>query len=231
MKKLLFFIIAAIAFSLTVSAQTKTRAKTAPKPVPKALPSTAKSAAVELDRGTVEDGQYTNKYFGIKFPIPENWEVQEEIVNKLIKDQGAKSAKGKTAAAQKALDKATNRVTVAMTVFKNPLGSEENASFVLSFEDLRSIPAVKDAVDYLQLLVTTLKQVQLPPGMKYSEIQAEKLGTRQFGFIEINKKEATQRMYVTVKKNYAVFFVFTYNDAADLETMRTMLANGNFALK
>lgn len=224
MKRLIFLLIVA-ACSLTVSAQTKTRPKTAPKAVPKV------AAAGELDKGTVKDGQYTNKYFGIMFPIPENWQVQEEIVNKIIKDQGAKSAKGKTAAAQKALNQATNRVTVAMTVFKNPLGSDENASFVLSFEDLRSIPSVKDAVDYLQLLVTTLKQVQLPPDMKYSEIQAEKLGTRQFGFIEINKKEATQRMYVTVKKNYAIFFVFTYNDAADLEIMRTMLANGNFALK
>lgn len=226
MKKLTFLLTAAIAFSLTVSAQTKTRAKPAPKPVPKVLPSTA-----ELDKGTIEDGQYTNKYFGITFQVPENWQVQEEIINKIIKDQGAKSVKAKTNAGQKALNQASNRVTVAVTAFKNQFLSNDNASFVLSFEDLRPVPTVKDAVDYLQLLVTTLKQVQLPPGMKYSEIQAEKLGTRQFGFIEINRKEATQRMYVTVKKNYAIFFVFTYNDAADLETMRTMLANGNFALK
>lgn len=221
MKKLLFLLITAAAFSLTVSAQTKAR--------PKAVPKVA--AAVELDKGTIEDGQYTNKYFGISFQLPENWDVQEEIVNKIIKDRGAKSLKAKTAAGQKALNQASNRVTVAVTAFKSPLGSDNNASFVLSFEDLRPVPTVKDAVDYLQLMVTTLKQVQLPPGMNYSEIQAEKLGTRQFGFIEINRKEATQRMYVTVKKNYAIFFVFTYNDAADLETMRTMLANGNFALK
>jgi len=227
MKKLIFLLTAAVLFSLTVSAQTKPRAKTAPK----AAPPAKKAAAAELDKGTIEDGQYTNKYFGITFQVPENWQVQEEIVNKIIKDEGAKSVKAKTNAGQKALNQASNRVTVAVTAFKNQFLSNDNASFVLSFEDLRPVPTVKDAVDYLQLLVTTLKQVQLPPEMKYSEIQAEKLGTRQFGFIEINRKEATQRMYVTVKKNYAIFFVFTYNDAADLETMRTMLANGNFALK
>jgi len=224
MKKLLTIIIAVFAFSTLVSAQTKTR----PKPVPKAVP---KVAPTVFEKGTVENSQYTNKYFGFTFPIPEDWNVQEEIIGKIIKSEGAKSTKAKTAAVQKEFDKAQSRLTVALTVFKNPVGSEENASIVLSLEDVSPVPAVKDAVDYLQLMITTFKQMQLPPDMKYTEVKAEKLGSKQFGYIDVTRANLKQRMYATVKKNYAILFVFSYTNDEDLEIMRTMLANGNFFLK
>lgn len=224
MKKIILFAIAAVIFSASVSAQTK------PKPKAAAAPKTT-TAAVKFEKGTVDGTTFTNKFFGMKFDVPENWQVQEEIVNKIIKDAGTKSVKAKNNPTQKALDQAAARVTVALTALKNPMGSAENASVVLSFENMNSTPVVKDAVDYMDLMVNTFKSVQLPAGMTYSAVQAEKLGARQFAYLDVKRPEVKQRMYVTMKKGYAILFVFTYTDAADLETMRTMLANANFAVK
>jgi hypothetical protein len=38
-------------------------------------------------------------------------------------------------------------------------------------------------------------------------------------------------MYVTVRKDRAILFTLSYSEAADLETMRQVLAGGDFSLK
>ncbi|HEY0658166.1 MAG TPA: hypothetical protein VGD05_06815 [Pyrinomonadaceae bacterium] len=205
-----------------------TPAQSPPKPV-SAKP--APKSIAPLDLGTIKGNTYTNRFFGFTFSLPETWQIQEQIINKIIKDNAARETKAKNDATQKAFDQAVNRVTVFLTATRDTLGASENASIVCSIEDMRLIPAVKDGVDYLDLAINTYKRIQLPPDFKYSEVKAEKLGKTQFAYIEINKTGINQRMYATFRKGYAIFFVFTFNNKEDLETMRQILAQGNFALK
>jgi hypothetical protein len=205
-------------------------AQTKPKPKPVPAKAAAKPSA-PLDLGEVDGKTYANRFFGFTFSLPETWQIQEQIINKIIKDTGTRETKAKNVVTQKAFEQAMNRVTVLLSAFKNTLGAAENASIVCSLEDMRSVPAVKDGVDYLDLNISTFKRLQLPPDFKYSEVKAEKLGKTQFAYIEITKRVANQRIYATFRKGYAIFFVLTFNNEEDLETMRQILAQGNFALK
>jgi len=226
MKNISRILIFIILFGVSAFAQTK------PKPTSKPVSTkTPPKPSASLDLGTVDGAAYTNRYFGFTFSLPETWQIQEQIVNKIIKDTGTRETKAKNAVTQKAFEQAATRVTVLLSAFKNTLGAAENASIVCSLEDMRPIPAVKDGVDYLDLNINTFKRIQLPPDFKYSEVKAEKLGKTQFAYLEITKTNANQRIYATFRKGYAIFFVLTFNNEEDLETMRRILAQGNFALK
>jgi len=224
MKNITRLVIFISLFGVLAFAQTKPKPKPAP---PKAAP----KPSAPLDLGKVDGKIYTNRFFGFTFSLPETWQIQEQIINKIIKDTGTRETKAKNAVTQKAFEQAATRVTVLLSAFKNTLGAAENASIICSLEDVRPIPAVKDGVDYLDLNISTLKRVQLPPDFKYSVVKAEKLGKTQFAYLEITKTNANQRIYATFRKGYAIFFVLTFNNEKDLETMRQILAQGNFALK
>ncbi len=90
---------------------------------------------------------------------------------------------------------------------------------------------VRDAVDYFDLMRSQFKVMKLPPNFTYSETQAEKLGSRQFAYLDVSSDAGKKRMYATVKKRYAILFTVSYKDERDLQTMRQILSAGNFALK
>ena len=73
--------------------------------------------------------------------------------------------------------------------------------------------------------------MRLPSDFKYSETQAEALGRKQFGFLDITSKAGTKRLYATVRGRQAILFTLTYTDDADLEAMRRVLSEGNFSLR
>jgi hypothetical protein len=74
--------------------------------------------------------------------------------------------------------------------------------------------------------------VQLPPDFKYSEtINSEKLGNETFYSLDIQRTGYKQRFYATVRKGYSLFFTLTYITAADLETMKTVIRDSDFAWK
>jgi hypothetical protein len=107
----------------------------------------------------------------------------------------------------------------------------DNAIVRISAEDLAANPQIKDAVDYLDSVRTMYGTMRLPADFKYSETNAEKLDAHQFGYIDTSSKDGKKRLYVTVSKGVAVLFTISYTDAPDLETLRSVLAAGNFKLQ
>lgn len=83
----------------------------------------------------------------------------------------------------------------------------------------------------MDALRITYKAMQLPAGFKYSETQAEKLGKKQFAFLDIETKDDKRRLYATVRNGHARLFSISYTDNEDLEVLRQILTKGNFALK
>jgi hypothetical protein len=90
---------------------------------------------------------------------------------------------------------------------------------------------VKDAVDYFDLMRSHFAVMKLPPDFKYSETQAEKLGAKQFAFIDTSTRAGKKRMYATVRDGYAIMFILSYSKPEDLVTMRQILATGDFKLQ
>ena len=103
----------------------------------------------------------------------------------------------------------------------------DNTSIRISVENLKAFPQIKDAVDYMDALRITYKAMQLPIGFKYSETQDEKLGKKQFAFLDIETKDDKRRLYSTVRNGHALLFSITYTDKEDLEVLRRILTNGN----
>lgn len=128
------------------------------------------------------------------------------------------------------LDQALKKVTVLVTAHRSAPGSADSAILRVSVEDLSSNPQIKDAVDYFDAVRSQYKAMTLPKDFTYSETQAEQLGARQFGFLDSSSNAGKKRLYATVRNGYAIIFSLSYNIDDDLQTMRQILSEGNFAL-
>ena len=78
---------------------------------------------------------------------------------------------------------------------------------------------------------TQMNMVKMPVGFKYSETQAEKLGANQFGYLDSSQGDLKTRIYVTVRKKFAILFSLDYSADEDLETFRDVLARAKFSIK
>ncbi len=223
------------------NAPAKSSEKAAAKPVnqPTVKPLTEKivlpTAAKTFDQGELDGKIYTNKSLHFAIELPEEWIVPGADFEAQIKEQGINLAletpQAVKANAQKTLAQAANRVGILLTAYKISPDTAENAILRVSIEDLRAVPQVKDAVDYFDLMRQTFQIVKTSSDFKYSETGAERLGKMQFGFLDTSTAAGKKRMYATVRGGFALMFTLTYKSENDLETVKNVLANGNFRLK
>jgi hypothetical protein len=129
------------------------------------------------------------------------------------------------------LDRYLQNVQILLTAYRSMPGTADNGIVRISSEDIRLNPAVKDAVDYFDLMRSQFSVMKLPADFRYSETQAEQLGSQQFGFLDTSSNAGKKRMYATVRNGVAIMFTLSYTKPDDLKTFRDVLAKGNFALK
>ena len=188
-----------------------------------------------VDPGTVDFRTYTNKTFRFSVTFPDDWIIPDKDIEAYVKTQGVDLNPKLPAlllpSTKNQIIRNTKNISVLLTVFKKVPGMADNTSIRISVENLKTFPQIKDAVDYMDALRITYKAMQLPVGFKYSETQAEKLGKKQFAFLDIETKDDKRRLYATVRNGHALIFSITYADRGDLEVLRQILTNGDFALK
>jgi len=195
-----------------------------------AQPQKAPTKGQRFEVGTVENQIYTNRFFNLQMALPETWQVQEQIIGEIIKDEGLKSVKGKNTATQKAINQQIKKVFVAFTCFKEFVGVPDNASIILTIEDMRSVPTVKNAVSYLQLAINTYRNLKLPPGFKYDTIvRTETLANTKFAFLEIVNGPTKQKIYTLFRRGYAILFTLSYVNDEDLSGMIKIIDRGNYS--
>ena len=242
MRRLVLF---ALLISLTANAvdaqrsRTKTPARQKAKPaqIPSVVPVDKNAPAHGSDDvyGTVSGRTYTNTALGFVLEFPDTWLIPGRDFEEHMRSQGfdlsLKAPDGVSRTNKIQIERALERVKVLVTAYRSMPGSEDNAILRISLEDLSLVPAVKDAVDYFDLMRSQFAVMQLPADFKYSETQAEKLGEKQFAFLDTSATSGKKRMYATVKNGVAVMFTLSYTKAEDLETMRKILAAGDFNLK
>lgn len=232
MNRTLSLLFSIILLSAIASAQQK-RAVQRPPAKPAAAVKSAASTAI--DRGTVLGRTYTNRTFKFEVTFPDSWLIpgDADMKSKGV-DLSLKAPQAASLQAQETLDSALKRLTVLMTVYREMPGTPDNAVVRIAVEDIKNLntmPPVRDAVDYVDLLRQTYKIVKIPADFRYSETQAEQLGHKQFAFIDTSGKEGKTRLYATVRNGFAILFTLYYNRDKDLQTFRDVLAKGNFSLK
>jgi hypothetical protein len=191
---------------LTVKTAVKSAAKSAPK--------------IALDEGKLVGKTYTNQTLDFEITFPDNWMVPDKDFEAYMLKQGHDLRL-----------KVPPTITILQTAYKFMPGTTDNAILRVAVEDLRLNPQIKDAVDYFDAMLKSFKTAKTPADFKHSDTQAEKLGEKQFAFLDSSSAETgKKRIYATVKNGYAILFTLTYINDEDVETLRNILSEGNFRL-
>ena len=227
-----------IAVTLTASAQTRRTAQAANPRSTTAPPVSTTTAVPFFDRGKISGKTYTNKTLGLAITFPDVWTVADDEFKTYVKSKGGdltpKPAKAVSPADQAKLNADFKRLTFLMTAYRSLPGTRQNATAHIAVEDVRKLNTtrpVKDAVDYVDLVRFQMSQIKLPPGYSYSDTKAERLGNNQYAYLDSTDNGVRTRLYVTVRKSYAILLSLVYSADDDLETFRDVLARASFALK
>jgi len=212
----------------------KPASKPSPKKLPAAVPVKADMRATS-ELGNVSGRTYSNTVHGFRITFPDTWVIADRDYEDVVKSRGfdisLKAPENLSGPAKLQVEKALENIKLLVTAYRSSPGSTDNAILRVSVEDLRTVPAVKDAVDYFDLMRSQFAVMKLPADFKYSETQAEKLGAKQFAFLDTSSTAGKKRMYATVRNGFAIMFTLSYTRPEDIATMRQILATGNFALK
>jgi hypothetical protein len=213
------------------TAKSRTTKPAASKPAPAIVP----IAEGTNPRGAVSGRTYTNKAFGFEVTFPMAWLIPGDDFEAEMKKAGfdlSLSPPPSVSGVDRAkMNKALQQVNILLTAYRSMPGSVDNAIVRISTEDLRSNSQIKDAVDYFDAMRVQFKAMKLPADFKYSETQAEQLGKHQFGFLDSSSSAGKKRLYATVRNGHAVLFSISYAKDEDLQVLRRVLSEGNFALK
>ena len=205
------------------------------RPTAPAKPSSVVPIKEIVDKGSVSGRTYTNEKLSFSITFPDTWLVPDSDFEDYMKKQGfdlSLKAPDNLGMGEKArINQSLKRVEVLVTAYRSMPGSTDNAIMRVSAEDLKTNPQIKDAVDYIDAMRAMFKTMKLTPDFKYSETNAEKLGSHQFAFIDVSSNAGKKRLYATVRSGFAILFALSYRDDNDLQTMRQILTDGNFRLK
>lgn len=168
------------------------------------------------DSGTIEDGFYTNAFFGFDLSIPEKWVVQN-----------FKQSQNQEEVHFQPADSLEKQIVNLLTLFKyHPASTEEfNPSFIIMAERLPTRVSTMDEISYL-----TLTQQQLQKTGLYQPFDTYgtkvKLGNAEFYSMKVSSqsdKPVHQEFFTRIKDGYALVFITSYVNAEQKAELDTIL--------
>lgn len=111
----------------------------------------SKSAAEQIDSGTVENSIYQNKYFGFRVTFPSDWSVQEQAVRQRLAERGTEVLAGDDSRLKSTLKASQAQSQTLFAVFKHPLGTPVpfNPNITSVAENVGDYAGIKSGKDYL----------------------------------------------------------------------------------
>ena len=178
---------------------------------------------------------FTSGLHRFSITFPNNWYIADDKFAEKVEEKGIdlslKAPETDDTLAKARLERSLQNVKVLVTAVRASADSSSNAIIRVSAENLILKPQVRDAVDYFDLMRSMFRSMKLPADFKYSETQAEQLGTHQFAFLDISTTAGKKRMYATVRNRYAIMFTLSYTNDEDLRALQQMLTMASFGLK
>ncbi len=184
-----------------------------------------------LDSGSINNGIYTNDFFGISISIPTNWHVasEEELIQMI--EEGNEMVAGDDEDLQKLIQESNLRTVFLLSTTSNdPLS---NASFMVMAEKLSFLQGVRTGKDYLEILQQNLEELvaQIPYEFP-KEIYTEKIGNQTFHVLETTVDlvvaEFKQTYYTAVLNGYALAFISTTMDESEEDLLEGMISQISF---
>lgn len=192
-----------------------------PKAFPPGVP--VKDTGLEAAGGHVDGRTYENKKFNFRITVPDDWFVAGPDFERILKENGHDLG-------TEAITRSGRPFDVLLTAFRSDK-IRSGAVLRVTAENVTSYPQIRDAVDYLDAITAVYASVQLPSDFTYSAVKAEALGSHQFAYLDTTASAGKKRMYVTVRNGWAVMFTLSYFNESDLQAVRDMLAQGEFAAR
>ncbi len=204
-----------------LSASAFALAQTPVSKFPEGVP--VKETGIASTGGSVTGRTYSNAIHKFSVTFPETWFIAGRDFEQIVKEKGIDLS------TDTRLGRASRRIDLLATAFRSAEEGKEGAVLRITAEDIKPHPQIRDAVDYFDAITAAFMTAKLPPDFVYSTTKAEQLGPHQFAYIDITSKAGKKRMYATVRSGFAIMFTLSYEDGADLESLRRLLGEGSFA--
>ena len=201
--------------------------KTQPPPRPPGPP-------VAVDQGRLAGGIYSNDFFGLSFGVKEGWVAMDAATRKKMMDAGrAVLEDGLAQKKREQMDAAMARTVFLISVSKydvNTPSPEFNALLMCMAERVPTA-VIKTGPDYVATSLRALNETAAKAEL-VGRVRAETLGGAPFTVADIKlmagPRTVAQRYYVRLVKGYALVFVYTYVDEADLPALEEMIKTVRF---
>lgn len=169
----------------------------------------------KVDLGKLRGNSYTNEFFEFKIEFPFGWLVGDNALESQLTAIQKGSVQAKNTKNQKALNDAMNRVTPLLGGYKLlPGSSSENSNLRVMAERLPATARIKTSEEYLNQMIRTLRLAKLPSDYFISVIKTDFIEGKLIYYVDTKYSGVQSRMYVIVKKGFAVLFSITaYNDS------------------
>lgn len=173
----------------------------------------------EYERGSWEGDTYTNKFIGISFKKPENWEIatEDEILNMMNLGKELLTDK------QKLMAEMSMQKTIYDTVISLP---EKGSSIMVAAENL-SMTLGGSAITeekYINILKEELKKVDTL-SYKFGDSREVTIADKKYKTLEaeIEGADLKQTYYCYKMDKYLITFIVTYSDDTN-ETINNFFA-------
>ncbi len=156
--------------------------------------------------GVVQNGNYSNKYFGFELRFPTTWSVLDQEETEATMRMGSEFLKGDDGQPNRLLDESLKTEIILLQVSKKPLGAVENAMFLMAIQKQPSnavLPKmVAEATKSVLIKSTNIRVVK--------DTNERLIGGKRFALvdyeIDVGAEIVIVRTFVTVIKGYALSF-------------------------
>jgi len=172
-----------------------------------------KKASNEIDFGTIKNSVYHNDYFGFSVSIPTNWSVQDLEAQRQIARRGISIVAGDDKNMKAAMKASELQSVNLFGAFKYPPGSPvtNNPAVMALAEKVRQLPGIQRGKDYLFHVKQVLQSGQVAVSFP-TEIYTERLSGVDFDAMDLELslggRTIKEKYYATIRKGYALSFVF-----------------------
>lgn len=180
-----------------------------------------------FDLGSTENNLYTNSFFKMEMPVPENWSLQTKEELQVLMNLGKATLKDQKYADK--LSSADIRNATLFGMFKYPLDSlvEFNPSLLMIAENIRIAPSIKTGQDYLEQSKKTMNLSNLNYTFE-DDLRKITLSGKDFYILTAQTNSAlvgniTQRYYTSVIDGFALSIIVSYNSDEQLAQFKSII--------
>ncbi|MFP6611015.1 MAG: hypothetical protein VB835_01800 [Pirellulales bacterium] len=180
-----------------------------------------------VDKGTVENGVYTNKYFNFSINLNENWHVADEQTQSQLEEAGSEIVKQSNKKLGKQLKASEINTMNLLTVSAEELGQQAPTGIlIIAIERLPPSSGVDTGKEYVTLTKDILEESGLPYAIdgKFEKLKAgnttfDVMNSRLTGSVPVVR----QKNMAIIDKEFALVLVATYSSDERWQQIEKML--------